>query len=79
MEDIHTVKLVSLPQQQKIKLITVLLESVGNMSDEFEYSVAQKEELDHRLAAFRKDPEAAKPLKAFIADLRTSVCRTTSA
>jgi putative addiction module component (TIGR02574 family) len=58
-------KLQSLPVGEKLMLVEVLWQSIGQSTDEPEVSEAEKRELDSRWARFEKDPSRALTLEQF--------------
>jgi putative addiction module component (TIGR02574 family) len=53
--------LLELPVEERLKLVEALWESVAECPEALELTVAQKEELDRRLAAYERDPGAGVP------------------
>ena len=53
--------LLELPVEERLKLVEALWESVAECPEALELTVAQKEELDRRLAAYERDPHAGVP------------------
>ena len=53
--------LLELPVEERLKLVAALWESVAECPEALELTVAQKEELDRRLAAYERDPGAGVP------------------
>lgn len=58
-------KLQALPVSEKLMLVEVLWQSIGQSTDEPEVSEAEKRELDSRWARFEKDPSRALTLEQF--------------
>ena len=58
-------KLQSLPVGEKLMLVEVLWQSIGQSTDEPEVSEAEKRELDSRWERFEKDPSRALTLEQF--------------
>lgn len=58
-------KLKALPVSEKLMLVEVLWQSIGESSDEPEVSDAEKNELDSRWARFERDPSRALTLEQF--------------
>lgn len=54
-------ELLELPVEERLKLVEALWESVAECPEALELTVAQKEELDRRLAACVRDPDAGVP------------------
>ena len=47
-----------LPVEERLKLVEALWESVAECPEALELTTAQKQELDRRLAAYERDPDA---------------------
>lgn len=58
-------KLQSLPVGEKLMLVEVLWQSIGQSTDEPEVSEAEKRELDSRWERFEQDPSRALTLEQF--------------
>lgn len=58
-------KLKALPVSEKLMLVEVLWQSIGESSDEPEVSDEEKNELDSRWARFERDPSRALTLEQF--------------
>ena len=54
-------ELLALPVEERLRLVEVLWESVAECPEALELTVAQKQELDRRLAAYERDPSAGVP------------------
>jgi putative addiction module component (TIGR02574 family) len=54
-------ELLALPVEERLKLVEVLWESVAECPEAIELSVAQKQELDRRLEAYERNPDAGVP------------------
>jgi len=63
-------KLQALPVSEKLMLVEVLWQSIGESTDEPEVSDAEKRELDSRWARFEHDPSRAMTLDQFDALLK---------
>jgi putative addiction module component (TIGR02574 family) len=63
-------KLQALPVSEKLMLVEVLWQSIGESTDEPEMSDAEKRELDSRWARFERDPSRAMTLDQFDALLK---------
>ena len=63
-------KLQALPVSEKLMLVEVLWQSIGESTDEPEVSDAEKRELDSRWARFERDPSRAMTLDKFDALLK---------
>jgi len=58
-------KIHALPVSEKLLLVEVLWQSIGESKDEPEVSEAEKRELDSRWARFERDPSRALTLEQF--------------
>jgi putative addiction module component (TIGR02574 family) len=58
-------KLQGLPVSEKLMLVELLWQSIGESSDELGVSDAEKKELDSRWARFEGDPSRALTLEQF--------------
>jgi putative addiction module component (TIGR02574 family) len=58
-------KLQALPVSEKLMLVELLWQSIGESSDELGVSDAEKKELDSRWARFERDPSRALTLEQF--------------
>ena len=54
-------ELLELPVEERLKLVEALWESIAECPEALELTAAQKEELDRRLAAYERDPDAGVP------------------
>jgi putative addiction module component (TIGR02574 family) len=54
-------ELLQLPVEERLKLVEALWDSIAEFPEALELSAAQKQELDCRLEAYEKDPEAGVP------------------
>ena len=70
MNSIELRKLQALPVSEKLMLVEVLWQSIGESTDEPEVSDAEKRELDSRWARFERDPSRAMTLDQFDALLK---------
>jgi putative addiction module component (TIGR02574 family) len=58
-------KLQALPVSEKLMLVEVLWQSIGESTDEQEVSDAEKRELDSRWERFERDPSRAMTIEQF--------------
>lgn len=58
-------KLQALPVGEKLMLVEVLWQSIGESTDEPEVSDAEKRELDSRWERFERDPSRALTIEQF--------------
>lgn len=58
-------KLQALPVSEKLMLVEVLWQSIGESTDEPEVSDAEKRELDSRWERFERDPSRALTIEQF--------------
>jgi putative addiction module component (TIGR02574 family) len=54
-------ELLSLPVEERLKLLEALWESVAECPEALTLTAAQKRELDHRLEAYERNPDAGVP------------------
>jgi putative addiction module component (TIGR02574 family) len=54
-------ELLELPVEERLKLVEALWESVAECPEALELTTAQKQELDRRLTAYERDPDAGVP------------------
>jgi putative addiction module component (TIGR02574 family) len=54
-------ELLELPVEERLKLVELLWESVAECPEALELTAAQRQELDRRLAAYERDPDAGVP------------------
>ena len=65
-------ELLELPVEERLRLVEALWESIAEFPEALELTAVQKQELDHRLAAYEKDPEAGVPWSELKARLLAS-------
>jgi putative addiction module component (TIGR02574 family) len=65
-------ELLQLPVEERLKLLEALWDSIAEFPEALELTVAQKQELDRRLAAYEQDPEAGVPWSELKARLLAS-------
>jgi putative addiction module component (TIGR02574 family) len=65
-------ELLQLPVEERLKLVEALWDSIAEFPEALELTVAQKQELDRRLAAYEQDPEAGVPWSELKARLLAS-------
>jgi putative addiction module component (TIGR02574 family) len=54
-------ELLALPVEERLKLVEALWESVAECPEALALTPAQKQELDRRLTAYERDPDAGVP------------------
>ena len=54
-------ELLQLPVEERLKLVEALWESIAEFPEALQLTPAQKQELDRRLAAYVRDPDAGVP------------------
>jgi putative addiction module component (TIGR02574 family) len=54
-------ELLQLPVEERLKLVEALWESIAEFPEALKLTPAQKQELDRRLAAYERDPDAGVP------------------
>ncbi len=65
MDLADVLKLQALPLSEKLLMVEVLWQSIGDANDELEVSEGEKRELDSRWAQFERDPSRALTLEQF--------------
>ena len=65
MDLADVLKLQALPVSEKLLMIEVLWQSMGDANNELEVSEGEKRELDSRWARFERDPSRALTLEQF--------------
>jgi putative addiction module component (TIGR02574 family) len=65
-------ELLELPVEERLKLVEALWESIAEFPEALELTAAQKRELDRRLEAYEKNPEAGVPWSELKARLLAS-------
>lgn len=65
MDLADVLKLQALPVSEKLLMVEVLWQSIGDANDELEVSEGEKRELDSRWARFERDPSRALTLEQF--------------
>ena len=71
MSRVHLAEILELPVRERVKIAQAIWDSVSEVPDPFPLSDEEKEMLDQRLEAYRRDPEAVSPwseVKARILD-----------
>lgn len=65
MDLADVLRLQTLPVSEKLLMVEVLWQSIGDANDELEVSEGEKRELDSRWARFERDPSRALTLEQF--------------
>jgi putative addiction module component (TIGR02574 family) len=65
MDLADVLRLQALPVSEKLLMVEVLWQSMGDANDELEVSEGEKRELDSRWARFERDPSRALTLEQF--------------
>jgi putative addiction module component (TIGR02574 family) len=65
MDLADVLRLQALPVSEKLLMVEVLWQSIGDANDELEVSEGEKRELDSRWARFERDPSRALTLEQF--------------
>jgi putative addiction module component (TIGR02574 family) len=65
MDLADVLKLQALPVSEKLLMVEVLWQSMGDANNELEVSEGEKRELDSRWARFERDPSRALTLEQF--------------
>ena len=58
---VNLTELLQLPIEERLRLVEALWDSISEFPEALELSVAQKQELDRRLAAYERNPDAGVP------------------
>lgn len=57
----HLADILELPVAERVKLAQASWDSVSELPEPFPVSEVEREKIDRRLEAYRRDPEAASP------------------
>ena len=58
---VNLTELLQLPVEERLRLVEALWDSIAEFPEALELSAAQKQELDRRLAAYERNPDAGVP------------------
>ena len=61
MKQISVAEILRLPVAERIRLVETIWDSIAEVPETVELSDAHRAELDHRLAAYEKDPSLGSP------------------
>ena len=61
MHRVHLAEILELPVAERVKLAQAIWDSVSELPEPFPLSEAEREKIDRRLEAYRRDPEATSP------------------
>jgi putative addiction module component (TIGR02574 family) len=61
MSRVHLAEILELPVAERVKLAQAIWDSVSELPEPFPLSEAEREKIDRRLEAYRRDPEAVSP------------------
>lgn len=61
MSKIHLADILELPVGERVKLAQAIWDSIAELPDPYPLSDAERELIDRRLAAYRRNPEAVSP------------------
>lgn len=61
MSKVHLAEIIELPVAERVKLVQAIWDSVSELPEPFPLSDAEREKIDRRLGAYRRDPEAVSP------------------
>ena len=61
MKSIGIAEVLALPVAERLKLVETIWDSIAEIPEALELTKAQEAELDRRLDAYRKDPNAGSP------------------
>ncbi len=59
--DIKLSEVLQLPVSERLRLVEAIWESIVECPEQLDLTEDQREELDRRLEAYRKDPDAGSP------------------
>jgi putative addiction module component (TIGR02574 family) len=58
---VHLAEILELPIAERVKLVQAIWDSVSELPEPYPLSEAEREKVDRRLEAYRRDPDAASP------------------
>jgi putative addiction module component (TIGR02574 family) len=61
MGRVQLAEILELPVAERVKLVQAIWDSVSEVPEPFPLSDVEREKIDRRLEAYRRDPEAASP------------------
>lgn len=61
MSRVRLADILELPVAERVKLVQAIWWSVSELPEPFPLSEAERENIDRRLEAYRRDPEATSP------------------
>ena len=61
MSRLHLAEILELPVTERVKIVQAIWDSVSEVPEPFPLTRAEREKLDRRLEAYRRDPEATSP------------------
>ena len=61
MGRVHLAEILELPVGERVKLAQAIWDSVSELPEPFPLSEAERENIDRRLEAYRRDPESTSP------------------
>jgi putative addiction module component (TIGR02574 family) len=61
MNRVHLAEILELPVAERVKLAQAIWDSVSELPEPFPLSEAERKQIDLRLEAYRRDPEAVSP------------------
>lgn len=61
MSKVQLAQILELPVTERVKIAQAIWDSVSELPEPFPLTDAERQELDHRLEAYRRDPAAASP------------------
>lgn len=70
MKKISVADVLAMPVPERIEFVEDVWDSIASTPDAVALSDAQREELDHRLEIYRRDPTAASPWEEVKARVR---------
>jgi putative addiction module component (TIGR02574 family) len=61
MSEIHLADILELPVEERVKLAQAIWDSVAELPDPYPLSDSERELIDRRLEAYRRNPDAVSP------------------
>lgn len=61
MSRAHLAEILELPVPERVKLVQAIWDSVSELPESLPLSQAEREKIDRRLEAYRRDPQAISP------------------
>ena len=61
MSTLPLAEILELPVEERVRIVQAIWDSVSELPDPYPLSDREREELDRRLEAYRRNPEAVSP------------------